>query len=63
MLNKSNPLRYMTKASKNSKKKLLLHYDPIVRAWVLSNGVEETFLRQFVLSSLHLFDSNFSEIQ
>ena len=53
----------MTKASKNSKEKLLLHSDPIVKAWVLSNGVEETFLRQFVLSSLHLFDSNFSEIQ
>ena len=27
--------------------------------WVLSNGIEETPLQQFLLSSLYLFDSIF----
>ena len=31
-------------------------------AWVLSNGVEDTPLQQFLLGSLYLFDSIFSGI-
>ena len=38
-------------------KKILLHFDPMV--WVISNGVEDTPLQQFLLSSLYSFDSSF----
>ena len=42
------------------KKKKLTHFDPMV--WFLSNGVQDTPLQQFFLSSLYLFDSIFSGI-
>ena len=61
--NKTVPLRYMTSGSKNPKRKASLHFDPIIRVWVLSHVVEDTFLPQSFLSSLYLFDSNFSRIQ
>ena len=32
----------MTNGSENSKKKCLLHVNPIFIVWVLSNGVEDT---------------------
>ena len=34
-----------------------LHFDHTTRAWVLINGVEDTPLQQFLLSSLCSFDS------
>ena len=57
-LNKSNPLRYNDKCEKKIKKKILLYFDPIV--WLLRNGIEETPLQQFLLSSLYLLDSIFT---
>ena len=48
----------MINGSKN--KKILLHFNPVV--WVMSNGVEDTPLRQFLLSSLYSFDFIFSGI-
>ena len=54
MLNKTNQIQsgIMTIGSKNPKNRFLLHFDPIVRAWVLNNWVEDTPF----LSSLYQFD-------
>ena len=38
----------------------LPHFDPMV--WVLSVGIEDTPLKQFLLSSLYSLDSIFSGI-
>ena len=45
MLSKSNPLKYKANGSKIPKTKGLLHFDPIVKVWVLSDGVEDTPLQ------------------
>ena len=45
-----------------SKKIFFLHFDPIVKVWVLTSGVEDISLQQFFLSSLSLFDFIFSGI-
>ena len=42
MLNKSNPLGYMSNGNKILKKYFLLQFDPILKVWVLSNGVKDT---------------------
>ena len=55
---KSDPHRYMRSGSKSHKKKFSLHFYPIVRVWVLRNGLEYTPLQH-----LYLFESNFSGIQ
>ena len=47
MINKPNPLRYITDGSENKKNYFLLHFDPIVRDWDLSNGAKEIPLQQF----------------
>ena len=49
MLIKPDPLGYMTSGSKNPKKTISLHFDPIIRG-------------QSFFSSLYLFESNFSGI-
>ena len=46
--------------SKKLKKQFLLHSDPVVRAWDLSNRVADATVEQFFLSSFHLFHSIFS---
>ena len=47
----------MTNESKNKKTKFCWILTPMV--WVLSNGIEDTPLQQFLFSSLHSFDSIF----
>ena len=49
----------MKNISKHPKKQYLLHFDPVARAWVFSNEIEDSTLRQFFLINLYLFDSNF----
>ena len=46
----------MTNASKNQKKKFLLHFDPVAGVWILSNRVEDVTFLQFSLINLYLFD-------
>ena len=52
----------MTNVIKNQKRYFLLHFDSVARVWVLSNGVEDATLWQFVLINLYLFDSIFTGI-
>ena len=49
--------RCMTNGSKTQKKSFLPNLDPIARVWVLSSGVENIGLQQFLLSNLYLFES------
>ena len=48
MLKKSNPLKTLLM-------QFLFHFDPVTK--VLSNGVGDTILQQFLLNSLYIFDS------
>ena len=43
--------------AKLKKKSFLPNLDPIPRVWVLSSGVENIGLQQFLLSNLYLFES------
>ena len=46
-------------ADTSNKDYFFLHFDPVCRVSVFSNGVEDIPLHQFFLSSLYLFDSFF----
>ena len=56
MLNKSNPLSYITNVSLIVKSKILLHFHPVARVWFLSIGVEDL---EFFFINLYLSDSIF----
>ena len=58
LINKANPLRYiMTNGTIDLKKYYLIHFD--TRVYDLDDGVQDTYLWQFFLSSLYLFYARF----
>ena len=47
MLNKPNPLRYMTNGGKNQKSNFCSILTPVVRAWAFNSRVKDTPLQHF----------------
>ena len=54
MLNKSHPLSRYTKLK--TKYLIHFHFDPAARVFALSDWAQDTTLRQFLFSTLYLFD-------